>query len=128
MGRVKQKIATGLQWNLKWVRVMLIVSAVSILGLIIVPKFGQEKAAQRIEEPIVYMEEAPAAADDVVINERDTMQRKIYSRPIHADRLQQLPPQEEPFDWKGMITWAIGVANGLILVILNVKNLILKKK
>lgn len=126
MGRIKRKILSGFQWNLKWVRVMLTVSAIAILGLIFIPKFGQEKTVELIESPIVYMEET--AADSIIINGTDTIERKLYNRPIHVDRLKQLPPQEEPFDWKGMVTWAIGVANGLILVILNIKNLILKKK
>ena len=50
MGRVKQKVASGLQLHVKWVRVMLIVSTVAILGLIFVPKFigVKSEAAQEI--------------------------------------------------------------------------------
>jgi len=35
---------------------------------------------------------------------------------------------KEPFDWKGTITWGIGVLNGLVLVVLNIRNIILKGK
>lgn len=125
MGKIRQKIASGFQWKLKWVRVMLIVSAVAILGLIFIPKFGQEKMAYQIKESI----EAPAAEEMAEIDGVDSIRRTIHiNRPVPVERLRQLPPEEEPFDWKGMVTWAIGVANGLILVILNVKNLLLKKK
>jgi hypothetical protein len=40
----------------------------------------------------------------------------------------QLVEPKKPFDWKGTVTWLIGAINGLILVVLNIKNLIVKKR
>jgi len=38
----------------------------------------------------------------------------------------QVLKAKEPFDWKGTVTWGIGVLNGLVLVVLNIRNIILK--
>lgn len=39
----------------------------------------------------------------------------------------QIVEEKKPFDWKGTVTWMIGAINGLVLVVLNIKNLIVKK-
>lgn len=50
-----------------------------------------------------------ASVEDTVIKQGEPLQVQIVSEP-------------KPFDWKGTITWGIGVINGLVLAFMNVKN------
>ncbi len=134
MGRVRQKVALGLQLHVKWVRVMLIVSAVAIIGLIFLPKFTgyKSEAVQEIAFSIDSLA-APAPAVEEPTTSIDTNRRIISRRPSsHMPMRQpvqvQIVQEDEPFDWKGTVTWGIGVLNGLVLIVLNIKNLILKKR
>jgi hypothetical protein len=53
----------------------------------------------------------------------DSVKAATKTEPIQI----QIVSEPKPFDWKGTITWMIGAINGLVLVVLNVKNLIVKK-
>ena len=124
MGKLNQKIVSGLQWRKKWVRIMLVTSVFAILVLVFIPDFNQSK-------PIVLPVEEMIMADSIFTVERPAgeIQPKTISRPVPRQVESIIKEQpKEPFDWKGTITWAIGAMNGLILIVLNIKNLIFKKK
>lgn len=115
-----KRIIQILQLDHKWVRVMLIVSTLVILGIVFLPN---------IKSKVEY---AAPAADTVMVDDGrryfdvgDSV-REVYKQfePL------QIPvtKEKEPFDWKGTISWAIGIMNTFVLVILNIKNLILKKR
>lgn len=130
-----------LQLDHKWVRVMLGVSTLAILGLVFIPKFGVKKEMMMQKEiaaaDTVAMY-APAMADSVVANYKEF--EPMVTQPIPPaliDKDGEFIPEpvaeeaaveeKEPFDWKETITWIIGAMNALVLVLLNVKNLLLKK-
>lgn len=144
-----------LQLDHKWVRVMLSVSLVVVLFIILFPTQMRTKEAS--EPIIAYSVDsmaAPAPVNDGTSYFRfdsagiDTTQRTMNDihRPImrrapagvpeyrRNDTIKgdtpiqiQIVQESKPFDWKGTITWAIGAMNGLVLIILNIKNLIFKK-
>jgi hypothetical protein len=35
----------------------------------------------------------------------------------------QLPPSEQGVDWKSLISWAIAALNGVVLLVMNIKNI-----
>jgi len=112
--KIFNKIIGALQLKVKWVRIMIIASII-VLGIIfIIPEQHPERT------PIKAMREMTmeSIADSTAV-------QPIVSSPIEIKIVNE--EKEEPFDWKGTITWAIGALNGIILVILNIKN-ILKKK
>lgn len=118
MGNVKNKILSGFQWKRKWVRVMLIASTVIMLALIFTPKFDLQERPMMVTESLQY---------DLPETYVDSLEQKTTPR-SQPKRIVRQVEQKEPFDWKGTITWAIGAMNGFILIVLNIKNLVLKKK
>lgn len=121
MKNVKQNISSGLQLHVKWVRVMLIVSIIAIIGVFLYPNPVREKLV-----PIKLLS-APRVNDDSTAVAADTLHR-LSSRSIASEPIEiVLVKEKEPFDWKGTITWAIGALNGFVLIFLNIKNLIKKK-
>jgi len=159
------KIIIGLQLDHKWVRVMLIISAILILGIIFYPNteskltyksstkeskiildttridiekskgierndFEKSKGIERNDFEISKSIEI-IGNDTIVHNQirpAPTMSRP-NNRTIAGvqDEPIQVLQEAKPLDWKGTITWIIGAINGLVLVVLNVKNLIIKK-
>jgi len=139
MGKVGQKIAKGLQLDHKWVRAMLIISAVMIVGVLLYPSVGNKMAMREME-----------VADNTVMDTTITMPdsshtRLIISRrPASIDEPKAVPPADslgkseplqvqivqgdKPFDWKGTISWVIGAVNGLVLMFMNLKNVVFKRK
>jgi len=111
-----KKLIQILQLDHKWVRVMLGVSAIVILGILFVPNMGIMKQ-EMSREPIAYS--IDKAVGDTLITDRN--------EPAPAPAEEEIVEEKEPFDWKETITWAIGAMNALVLVLLNVKNLLLKK-
>lgn len=119
MKKIKQKISTGFQLHLKWVRFMLILSTIIIVTLVFIPT--KKLSEPPISESKKYEFISETQQDTVTVQQTMTP----YTKNVHrsADRTKH----KEPFDWKGTITWAIGAINGLILVALNIKNLFFKK-
>jgi len=146
MGKVVRKIKAGLQLNHKWVRVMLSVSVVVILGIIIYPNRGMKysKSVESINEAImdttIVMPDS-STARVVVRRQPMSIDRPLLSAPAPAiesgegiegdvksnEPLQvQIVETDKPFDWKGTLTWIIGAINGLVLLVLNLKNIFKK--
>jgi len=128
MATVRQNIAKGFQWHVKWVRTMLIVSVLFVVGIALYPDKNPQKIAYDLNKRISKNREAirPAPVPDSTlfsIEERRISREIASSDPIKIEIVQE----KKPFDWKGTITWAIGAINGLILVVLNIKNLLIKK-
>ncbi len=122
MKNVKQNISSGLQLHVKWVRVMLIVSVIAIIGVFLYPNQVREKLV-----PIKLLSAPSRVNDDSTAVASDTLHR-LGSRSVASEPIEiVLVKQKEPFDWKGTITWAIGALNGFVLIFLNIKNLIKKK-
>ena len=97
---------------------MFTVSVVAIIGLTIFPDLKPvEKSAQSIEYPI---QERYSITNDTTILTRPEMESR---RP--ASVLEEVPviATKEPFDWKEMISWVIGAVNGVVLLVLNIKNI-----
>lgn len=117
-----KQIQNLFQLKLKWVRMMLIISTTTVLVLFIIPPSSKHE-----EIPVKALQEQ--TMDEFAMEYADS----TSTQPILAQSAQPIEikiineEKEEPFDWKGTITWAIGAINGLILVILNIKNLIKKK-
>ena len=130
MGKIKENIVSGLQLNNKWVRSMLIISTIIILVVLFFPQksFKQTYVPQNIE----YILDSIPFLIEIATEQSDSTRQVpiIRERPVpyRIDGVKSLQKASEPFDWKGTITWAIGAMNGLILIVLNIKNLILKKK
>lgn len=124
MKNVKQNISTGLQLHVKWVRIMLIVSVVAVLGLLIYPNPVREKVVpiRLLSAPSRVNDDSTAVAGDTV-HRVGGASRTIASEPIEI----RIVKEKESFDWKGTITWAIGAINGFVLIFLNIKNLVKKK-
>jgi hypothetical protein len=129
MNKINQNISKGLHLHVKWVRVMFIVSAIAILGVLFYPTTVREKfvpkkllsaPAKVSADSISSVEYAKGIEDDSTMVKSS---RTIASEPIQI----QIVREKEPFDWKGTITWAIGAMNGFVLIFLNIKNLIKKK-
>jgi len=123
--KIKQTIKTGLQLDIKWVRAMLTISGVAMLVIFFIPVFSPKDA-----QPIVMqMEQAVdslGVADSMV---SDSLNEKlmVVSNPVSQAPIQiQIIQESKPFDWKGTITWIIGAMNGIVLIVLNVKNMFKK--
>ncbi len=118
--KIFKQIINALQLKLKWVRIMIILSIITILLLFIIPPFFQEYKTIPVKELYEIDEKT-----DSVSARHISAPAPVESAPIEIKIINE--EKEQPFDWKGIITWAIGAMNGLILVILNIKNLLKKK-
>ena len=135
--QVKETVATGLQLKRKWVRVMLISSLIAIIGIILIPvEMKREEAGQIQMMQVDSLRKYSAPILDTTIALKDTKDsarliiRKMNPQSksaIHRPIPVTIVETEKPFDWKSTVTWIIGAINGLILVVLNVKNLLTKK-
>ena len=148
------KIIIGLQLDHKWVRVMLIISAILILGIIFYPnteskltyKSSTKESKIILDTTRIDIEKSKGIerndfeiSKSIEIIGNDTIVHNqirpapTMSRPNNRtiagvqDEPIQVLQEAKPLDWKGTITWIIGAINGLVLVVLNVKNLIIKK-
>jgi hypothetical protein len=113
--KIFKEIINLFQFRLKWVRIMMIVSVLTVFILFILPVQKQKVPVKILRE--FAMEEAS--------NDSTIIEPIVAQQPLEIKIITE--KEEKPFDWKGTITWAIGAMNGIILVILNIKN-ILKKK
>ena len=135
---------------------MLIVSVLVILGLSFFPEngFRTQKAAESIsmqemqemqdlstEDSLLLMMESrerntqklsaplrtPASVmtDSTFIGE-SIPQASAPESAIPEPIVIQIVKEKESFDWKAMISWIIGGMNGMVLLMMNIKNL--KKK
>ena len=82
----------------KWIVIMLVVSTLIIVGLRITD-------SKQISMPIMESIEMPM--DD------------YKSTPIQIEIIEK----EKPFDWKEMISWVIGGLNGVVLLVMNIRNI-----
>ena len=119
MKNIKQNISAGLQLHVKWVRIMLIISVIAMIGLLLYPNPVREKLVpiKLLSTPV------KPTIDSIAADTIPRMGNCVASEPIEI----KIIGEEQPFDWKGTITWAIGAMNGFILIFLNIKNLIKKK-
>jgi hypothetical protein len=139
MSKFKEKTISVLQLKSKWVKIMFTVSIFAVLIIIFFPTPKKEV--------MISM----GAADSLAIRHKPIMDTVVYAKNINDSvrmiikRIEPVPPpppeasrsiasveettvaEKKPFDWKGTITWAIGAINGLVLVVLNIKNLLFKK-
>jgi len=144
MGKIVQNLIRALQLDHKWVRVMLSVSILAIVVIFFIPTTMKTYRVMSSEEITM---DVPLMDTTVVLQDSSTARVIIRRQPANIDRMQPVPPlppkdtikgneplqiqivkEKEPFDWKGTVTWGIGAMNGLILVFLNLKNLLFKKK
>ena len=143
-----QNLVLILHLQKRWVRIMISVSLVIIIIVITIPIKHLKMERTR---PLIYkvndsVEIASHAKDLRILRNRIDSVRlnktignefyvgdsvKNFESPVPPPEKQLNEPTlkaEKPIDWKGTITWLIGAMNGLVLVVLNVKNLIFKKK
>lgn len=127
-----KKVKKVLQLHNKWIRTMLTLSVLVIIGLTIYPNngFQTKKAASETMRASEMPESlnnirrlsTPIRLDTVTHEEMPAMEAEARHEPIPV----QIIKEAEPFDWQGMITWIIGAANAVVLLIMNLKNI--KKK
>jgi hypothetical protein len=145
MGKVGQKIVKGLQLDHKWVRVMLSISIVLVVGLLFYPSTkisymtSSKESKVMLDTTRVDIEKSTS----ITIEGNDTIVRHhinvpTVSRPVNrtiasVDTISKSEPiqvqiveEKKPFDWKGTVTWIIGLINGMVLVVLNLKNIFKK--
>lgn len=118
MKNIFKNIITIFQFNLKWVRIMMIISILTVLALFTIPSLQKNDKI-----PVKALREH--VMEEYALERADSTIHPLLAKPIEIKIINE--EKETPFDWKGTITWAIGAMNGLILIILNIKN-ILKKK
>jgi hypothetical protein len=128
MGKFKTQVASTLQLKFKWVRVMLIVSALVILGVLIYPRTKSMDAEIRMNSKVTVDTTMSMMVDDTT---KVTM--KVMG-PVHRPTTQAAAPQSEELtqlaeksDWKSTIMWCIGALNSLVLVFMNIKSLFTNK-
>lgn len=106
---------------------MLSLSIVAIIGLSVYP----DQTAKRIVESVSEMPETLKSIERLSAPRLDTVGQPIpmesepavsSQEPIHV----HIISEPQPFDWKEMISWVIGGINGIVLLIMNIKNI--KKK
>lgn len=146
--KILQKIILILHLNVRWIRIMLTVSLVIIIIVVTIPiqhiKTNKIKLLNtevrdtvKIASHVRDLRILRNKIDSVRLNKTignefyvgDSV--KNFESPVPPPEKQLNEPTlkaEKPIDWKGTITWLIGAMNGLVLVVLNVKNLIFKKK
>jgi hypothetical protein len=135
MNTFKEQVISKLQLKFKWIRVMLISSAIIILGIIFIPTMKKEAMPQEYAKPM--MDSTVVMNSDSSIN-HPTIHRQTFPRPANVNRNEPKPPpsaasdeetikEKEPFDWKETITWGIGSLNALVLILMNIKNIFFKK-
>lgn len=151
MGKIKENIIKGLQLDHKWVRVMLLISVVLVIGVFFYPTMKTKEIAYSLntEKPLMdttFMQNdstrtrvlirrqpinvhmplavppANSIGDEKSLGDKVDSAVAAKSEPIQV----QIVEATKPFDWKGTATWMIGAINGLVLLVLNLKN-ILKK-
>ena len=150
---MKTKIKKTLQLDNKWIKIMLVTSVIAIVGLSFYPEngFRTQKAAESIsmqemqdlstEDSLLIMMESrerntqklsaplrtPASVmtDSTFIGE-SIPQASAPESAIPEPIVIQIVKEKESFDWKAMISWIIGGMNGMVLLMMNIKNL--KKK
>lgn len=146
---MKTKIKNTLQLHNKWVKIMLTVSVIVIVLLSFYPENGfQQKAAETISVEEINPEMQILSREDSVLfmienYERNTQKLSAPIRtPASNDSVMQviedpksssqepiiiqIVKEKEDFNWKEMISWIIGGMNGMVLLVMNLKNL--KKK
>lgn len=157
MGKVKEGISQGFQWHLKWVRVMFGASIIAIVAVLLFPTAKKAAIPQVILYSLDSLQKNNASHfrfDSAGIDTTEYKQMKETSgkgmnKSVERYKTKAHPTQKanlnksaspttpiqvqivepvKPFDWKGTVTWLIGAINGLILVALNIKNLIIKKR
>lgn len=139
MNTFKEQVVSKLQLKFKWIRIMLISSAIIILAIFFVPSMKKEATSQEYNRPM--MDSAfMINSDSLSHNEinQPTIHRPSLTRPANVNRNEPKPPpsvlsdeetikEKEPFDWKETITWGIGSLNALVLILMNIKNIFFKK-
>jgi hypothetical protein len=135
---------------------MIILSVFAVVAIILFPYSGKKEAlpeAISLNDSLYFKHEAPifdtTVYSQVINDSARVIIRRIEPRPItgrqpasvealsqdttvsedkSAAPIQiQIVEPPKSFDWKGTVTWIIGAINGLVLVVLNIKNLIVKK-
>jgi hypothetical protein len=109
---MKLTIGKVFQLQNKWIKTMLMVSIVIVIGLSVIPDIKQHDL-QPIEMPmqeIQRMEIYDSTAIDLQIPKSTPIQIEIIEK-------------EKPFDWKEMISWVIGAINGVVLLVMNIRNI-----
>jgi len=139
---MKTKIKNRLQLDKKWIRVMLTLSVIVIIGLSVYPDQGANHMVKSISEMPETMKSvqklsAPMIQDTVMIDGEMSGEEfdraiadydnalEVPARSPASIELEEVPvlAQREPFDWKGTISWVIGAANAMVLLMMNIKNL-----
>jgi len=121
--KLKTQIKKTLQLDKKWIRLMLTLSIVAILGLSIYPEHDIMKSKQAEQSmPVKSMQrlnvpEMAMSDDSTAVHEETPAELRAI--PIKI----KIVKEKEPFDWKEMISWVIGVVNGTVLLIMNLKNI-----
>ena len=118
--KLLQKFVYLLHLQLSWVRVMI---TFSVLTVIAVLTFPDQQKDQMSYNPIVEQ----VSKYQSIIKPDSTV---MFSKSL-ADSLEPVPPppievkivSDKKFDWKGTAAWGIGLINGVILLILNLKKL-----
>ena len=86
-----------------------------------------ERNTQKLSAPL----RTPASNDTMMMVTEDLVsgsspQASVPESQIPEPIVIQIVKEKEDFDWKAMISWIIGGMNGMVLLMMNIKNL--KKK
>lgn len=102
-----------LQFQNKWVRTMLMVSILLVIGLSIYP-------VKELSQVQMYEEMPMREMQRMEIYDSTAIEIHVPKpKPIQVEILEK----EKPFDWQGMISWVIGAVNGVVLLVMNIKNI-----
>jgi len=145
---MKTKIKNVLQLDKKWIKVMLTISVLLILTLSMFPDNFSMKSMRKSEQSqeIMVVTEIPLSREDSVLYMIQNHERNIQKLSQVSRDTQNLPMEvtedlvsssaepiviqivsdPQPFDWKTMISWIVGSMNGVVLLVMNLKNI--KKK
>lgn len=138
MVKIIQKLILIFHLDKRWIRIMLSTSLLIIFIIITIPI--QHRKIERIKPLIYKVNDSIVVTNNAILRGRFDTVRLISNEFNVGDSVNKpVPPPEQqldeltlkaekPIDWKGTITWLIGAMNGLVLVVLNIKNLIFKKK
>lgn len=125
-----QKLILITHFNVRWVRIIMILSLIAVIGILTFPEFSKAKETislttyKTIEIDTIKQD---TVVNSIVLNKSMDVPDSTYFETKHGSAMVETTvKQSEPLDWKATITWGIGAMNGLILIVLNIKN-ILKK-
>lgn len=122
-----KKVKQALFLHNKWIKIMLSLSIVAIIGLSVYP----DQTAKRMVKSVSEMPETLKSIERLsprldTVGQPIPMESAVEEQPAVSSQEHlhvHIITEPQPFDWKGMISWVIGAVNGVVLLILNIKKI-----